>query len=51
MKEMDGRTLSHEALEAIRIRAVKRVEAGESPEVVIAALGFHRSSIYTWIAR
>ena len=30
---------------------MKRVEAGESPEVIIDALGFHRSSIYTWIAR
>jgi hypothetical protein len=47
MKEMDGRKLSHAALEEIRIRAVKRVEAGESPEVVIDALGFHRSAIYT----
>jgi len=49
MKEMDGRKLSHEALEEIRIRAVKRIEAGESPEVVIEALGFHRSVIYKWI--
>jgi transposase len=50
MNEMDGRLLSHDAVEAIRIRAVKRVEAGESPEVVIKALGFHRSAIYTWLA-
>jgi transposase len=50
MNEMDGRKLRHEALEEIRIRAVKRVEAGESPEVLIAALGFHRSVIYRWIA-
>ena len=50
MKEMDGRKLRHEKLEQIRIRAVKRVEAGESPEVVIAALGSHRSAIYKWIA-
>ena len=50
MKEMDGRKLSHEALEEIRIRAVKRVEAGESPEVVVEALGFHRSAIYKWIS-
>lgn len=47
----DGRALSHEALEAIRIRAVQRVEAGESPEVVIRALGFSRARIYEWIAR
>ena len=50
MKEMDGRTISHEALEEIRMRAVKCVEAGESPEVVVVALGFHRSAIYKWIA-
>lgn len=50
MNEMDGRKLSHETLEEVRIRAVKRVEAGESPEVVIEALGFHRSAIYRWIA-
>ena len=50
MKEMDGRKLSHEALEEIRIRAVKRVEVGESPEVVIEALGFHRAAIYRWIS-
>ena len=51
MKEMDGRKLSHKTREEIRIRAVKRVEAGESPEDVIRALGFHRSCIYTWIAK
>ena len=49
MKEMEGRKLDHKTLEEIRIRAVKRVEAGESPEVVIKALGFHRSCIYEWI--
>jgi transposase len=51
MNEMDGRKLSHAALAEIRIRAVKQVEAGESPEDVIAALGLHRSVIYKWIAR
>lgn len=48
---MDGRKLDHKTLEEIRIRAVKRVEGGESPEVVIKALGFHRSCIYEWIAK
>jgi len=50
MNEQDGRKLKHETLEELRIRAVKRVEAGESPELVIQALGFHRSSIYNWLA-
>ena len=47
----DGRSLDHKTLEEIRMRAVERVQAGESPEVVIAALGFSRSCIYTWLAR
>ena len=51
MKNSDGRKIDRKALEAIRIRAVQRVEAGESPEVVIKALGFTRSQIYEWIAK
>ena len=50
MTTSDGRKLPREALEAIRIRAVERVQAGESPEVVIKALGFHRGQIYDWLA-
>jgi len=50
MREQDARKLSHKTLEEIRIRAVRQVEAGESPEVVIKALGFSRSCIYTWLA-
>lgn len=48
---MDGRKLSHEVREEIRLRAVERVEAGESPEDVVRTLGFHRSCIYEWLAR
>lgn len=51
MKRRDARTLTHKTLEEIRMRAVSRVQAGESPEVVIQALGFSRSCIYTWLAR
>ena len=51
MKKIDGRQLDHKTREAIRIRAVKRIEAGESPEVVAEVLGFHRSCIYDWIAK
>lgn len=51
MKRRDGRSISHEALEEIRIRAVQRVEAGESPEAVIRALGFGRTVIYGWLAK
>lgn len=45
MKATDGRKLDHKTLEEIRIRAVERVQAGESPETVIATLGFTRSCI------
>ena len=51
MNEFDGRKIDRRALEEIRIRAVKRVEAGESPEVVIKALGLTRPRIYEWIAK
>ena len=43
--------MDHRTLEEIRIRAVEQVQAGESPEVVIRALGFHRGCIYKWLAR
>lgn len=51
MKTLDGRSISPEAMEEIRIRAVQRVQDGESPEAVIGALGFCRACIYNWLAR
>ncbi len=51
MKELDGRKLDQQTLEAIRVRAVKQVEAGESQEVVIDALGLSRACIYNWITK
>jgi transposase len=42
--------LDHGTLEAIRVRAVQQVQAGESPEVVVRALGFSRRCIYSWLA-
>lgn len=51
MKKRDGRALDHKALEAIRVQAVQRVEAGESPEDVIRVLGFARPVIYDWLAK
>lgn len=50
MQRQDARKLSHETLEEIRIRAVRQVQAGESPEKVIAALGFSSRCIYSWLA-
>lgn len=47
----DGRTIDHKAMEEIRVRAVQQVQSGENPEVVIKALGFHRSCIYEWLAQ
>ena len=49
MEKKDGRALPHAVREEIRKRAVSRVLAGESPEVVIDSLGFHRSCIYDWL--
>ena len=50
MKKTDGRQLSHEALEHIRIQSVKAViHGGKSPEKVIDAFGLHRSCIYKWL--
>ena len=50
MKRQDARKLDHNTLEAIRIRAVRQVQSGESPEVIIGALGFSRACIYNWLA-
>lgn len=46
----DARKLDHKTLEEMRTRAVEQVQEGESPEVVIRALGFSRSCIYSWLA-
>lgn len=49
-KMMDGRKLKHEVLTELRKRAVARVQSGESPEVVVRAMGFNRASIYNWLS-
>jgi len=51
MEKLDGRKIGSKAMEEIRLRAVQRVQAGESPEKVIEALGFARACIYNWLAR
>lgn len=51
MKKTDGRTIDPKAMEEIRIRAVQRVQEGESPETIIKTLGFSRGCIYNWLAR
>jgi transposase len=45
----DARKLSHEALEAIRVRAVQQVLAGANADDVISALGMHRSNVFRWL--
>jgi transposase len=47
--EIDGRTLSHAALESMRILAVRRVREGERPSAVIASYGLCRTTIYPWL--
>lgn len=48
-KTIDARSYSHETLEQLRIDAVKRVQAGESPELVAQGLGINRRTIYRWL--
>jgi len=50
MKNMDGRKLKHDVLTELRKRAVAMVQNGESPEIVVQALGFSRACIYNWLA-
>lgn len=47
--KIDGRTLSHETSEHIRLMAVRRVKAGEKPSVVMASYGLCRTDIYRWL--
>jgi len=49
-KTTDARSYSHEHLEQMRRDAVRRVEAGESPEFVAVGLGINRRTIYRWLS-
>ena len=48
-KTIDARKYSHDTLEQMRRDAVRRVEAGESPEFVAEGLGLNRRTIYRWL--
>lgn len=50
MRKDDARRLDHATLEAMRLRAVRCVQGGESPEVVAKAIGINRTTIYDWLA-
>lgn len=50
MQNDDARKLDHATLEALRIRAVRSVQGGESPEVVARTLRITPRSVYRWLA-
>lgn len=50
MRENDGRKLDHQTLEALRFRAVDRVEQGAGPREVARTLGLHKHTVYGWVA-
>jgi transposase len=51
MRKDDARQLDHKTLEELRIRSVRRIQNGESPEVVAKAIGINRTTIYDWLAK
>jgi transposase len=51
MRANDGRRLDHATLEALRIRAVQAVEAGEHPQDVARAIGMARGTVFMWLAK
>jgi len=51
MRTNDARQLDHATLEAMRERAVRSVQEGESPEVVARVIGVSRSTMYGWLAQ
>jgi transposase len=48
-KILDARKLPRAAKELLRTSAVRRVQAGESPEAVASGIGINRRQIYRWI--
>jgi len=51
MRQDDARKLDHKTLEEMRVRAVRSVQNGQSPEVIAEALGINRTTIYDWLAK
>jgi transposase len=51
VRDNDGRKLDHKTLEVLRMRAVEQVAAGAHPEDVAEAMGFHRNTVYGWLAK
>ena len=50
MQKDDARKLDHATLEALRIRAVRSVQDGESPEDVARTLRVTLRAVYRWLA-
>jgi transposase len=51
VRDNDGRKLDHQTLEALRMRAVDQVAAGAHPEDVAVTMGFHKNTVYGWLAK
>lgn len=51
MRDNDGRKLDHKTLEVLRMRAIEQVAAGAHPEQVAVTLGFHKNTVYGWLAK
>lgn len=50
MRKTDARKLDHQTLEDMRMRAVKSVQSGKSPEEVAVVFDVHRTALYKWLA-
>src|SRR5271154_4537327 len=50
MRMDDARKLDHATLEALRIRAVRSAQDGESPEAVARTLPVTPRAMYRWLA-
>ena len=48
--KIDGRKLSHDKLEEIRLNAVKAVQAGQAPTAVAREMGLYTNRIFVWLA-
>ena len=49
MKKSDGRSVSHEVLEAYRYRAIELYQKGKSTQEIAFFFGIHRGSVSLWI--
>jgi len=49
MKQNDGRSISHEVLEAYRYRAIELYQKGKSVQEIAFFFGIHRGSVSLWI--